>query len=1117
MKKNRHRLCLYRHRWQKIGCIMKLCLILVCAFSLSVSANTYAQQERVSLQMEKVTLKTLLDEIQEQTQLHFMLNQKLGERLGLVTVHVTNETVEQVLEKIFKDTGLTYKFMDGIIVVKEQEMQQQKAVEQIVLKGRVIDVHKQPLPGVTVVIKGTTLGTVTSEKGEFSFIASRTDDMVLVFSFIGMQPVEVRYIGQENIHVTMKEEIAEMEEVVVTGVFTRNANTYTGAVMTVKGEELRRVGSQNVLQSLKNLDPSFLQIENLAAGSNPNALPDFQMRGSSTVASIQGEYASSANQPLFILDGFETELTKILDLDMNLVESVTTLKDATAKAIYGAKAANGVIVIETRRPESGALRVSYTGNLNIEAPDLSSYDLCNASEKLAVERMAGLFTSDNAVTQISLDKTYTNKLLEILSGVNTDWKAQPTRVGVGHKHTLYLEGGDNAMLYGVELSYNNIKGVMKGSDRTTFSGGIALSYRWKDLTFRNKLTIDYNDNNESPWGTFDQYCRMNPYSRLYDENGNLVKNYSYTNVDGQVGQYYNPIFNTTLNTIDNKTYTNITDNFYLEWQIRQNLRFTGRFGFVRKTTTEDVFKPANHTDFATVSDVYRRGSYQQANGKHTNVNADAGLSYSLQFDKHLIFLNAQVNMSNNVYSTVKVEAEGFPNDYMNDISFAIQYAKDKKPTGEEGISRSCGGLLSLNYSYDERYLIDANYRLSGSSETGADNRWGSFWSVGAGWNVHKERFLSDQEVINRLKLRASFGYTGSQGFSSYDAMATMVYYSDASYNGSIGSYLRGLANPGLRWQEKYDSNFGVDINLFNNRMTGRFDYYISNTKGMITNVTVPATTGFSTYVDNLGETENKGYEVYLNYRVYDHSRDYINVYASMANNKNTLKKISNSLHAWNEKQDQAMVDDKLTTPSVKYYEGCSMNAIWAVPSLGIDSQNGREIFVKKDGTVTYDYNVADQVVCGDNQPKFNGNIGVNGEIKGIGFTVAANYRWGGEIYNSTLVNKVENAPIEYNLDRRVFTDRWQNAGDRALYKSIADQSITYPTSRFVEKYNTFTLSTLSLYYDFRGWKFMKSSIFERLKVTAYTNDLFVISSVKTERGTSYPFARTFTLSIQATF
>jgi hypothetical protein len=565
----------------------------------------------------------------------------------------------------------------------------------------------------------------------------------------------------------------------------------------------------------------------------------------------------------------------------------------------------------------------------------------------------------------------------------------------------------------------------------------------------------------------------------------------------------------------NTTYTNITNNFYAEWQVLDNLKLTGRFGLVRKTTTEDDFKPANHTDFASYTDAFRKGSYYKMNGKYTDINADLGINYSLQFaEKHLLFFNGQLNMSNNTYSTAAMTAEGFANDNMNDITFAVQYEKNGKPTGTEGISRSCGALASINYSYDNRFLFDANYRLTGSSETGSNNRWGSFWSIGGGWNIHNEPWMkSAKDIVNQLKLRGSFGYTGSQGFSSYDAMPTFVYFSNDSYNGSIGSYVKGLANKNLKWQQKYDTDFGLDFAFLKNRITGRFDYYIANTKGMITNVTVPATTGFSTFVANLGETENKGYEFYLNARILENKRDYLNVYASVAHNKNTLKKISNSLRAWNDNADANVS----STPAVKYYEGQSMNAIWAVKSLGIDPQNGKEIFVKKDGTTTYTYSTDDQVVCGDNQPKFNGNIGFNGEYKCFGFSVTGNYRWGGQYYNQTLVNKVENAALQYNVDRRVFTDRWQKAGDIALYKAITDKTITYPTSRFVEDYNLFTLSSVSIYYDFRNFAFVRNSFLDRLKVTAYANDLFVVSSVKTERGTSYPFARTFSLSIQATF
>lgn len=807
-----------------------------------------------------------------------------------VSGSVKDEDFGGVIQMLLSGKPLEYSHEGNLVNVTLRDPQRSYDNEKRELRGTVISSEdNMPVIGATVRIMGTKEAVVTDPDGKFVF-KKWPHSARLVISYIGMTSKNVR--ATENMRIVLSPDSKQMEEVVVNGTFTRKANTFTGAITSVKGEELQKVGNNNVLQSLKNIDPSFMQIENLGAGSNPNALPDFQMRGASTISSVQGEYASSANQPLFILDGFETELTKILDLDMNQVESITSLKDATAKAIYGSKAANGVIVIETKRPDQGKMRVTYTGSLDVEVPDLSSYDLCNASEKLQVEKMAGLFSSDNALSQITLDKAYANKLRDVLAGVNTDWLAQPVRTGVGHKHSLYLEGGQKDLQYGLNLAYNNIEGAMKGSNRNTFSGGITLSYRLNNLVFRNKLSVDYNSSNNSPYGSFSSYYSMNPYSRLYDENGNMVKSYSYTNNAGQVGDYYNPLYNTTLNTIDNSTYTTINNNFYLEWQISQAFRMTGKFGIIRKTTTQDVFKPANHTDFVSMTDVYRKGSYNQTNGKFTDINAELGFQYSKQVGKHLVFSNAQLSMSDNTYSSVGIQAEGFPNDFMDDITFAVQYAKNSRPIGSEGISRSCGGLLSVNYSYDERYLFDANYRLSGSSETGSQNRWGSFWSVGGGWNAHNEKFIKKLGFIDRLKLRGSFGYTGSQGFSSYDAMATFMYYKDASYNGNIGSYVKGLANDALHWQEKYDTNLGLDFNLFKNRLSGRFDYYISDTKGMITNVTVPYSTGFSTYVANLGETENKGIELYLNYRVFSANQgiDYINVFGNLAHNKNKLKK-----------------------------------------------------------------------------------------------------------------------------------------------------------------------------------------------------------------------------------
>ena len=1097
--------------------VKKKRVLLLILFATVVAFTAMAQNSQgITMKFSNEALSSALQRLEKASGNKIMFTYEDVQQYR-VDGQVTNASFDEAMQYLLKNKPLDYKKDGKLVTVTLQRNPRQTGNRDIT--GIVTDELGEPLPGATVTNvqqKGEreTFIAITDMNGHFKLTLSRDVRQVEV-SYIGFIPKVVNLTSASSYEVQLKQESNAIDEVVVTGAFERKANTYTGAVTTVKGEDLKKVGNANVLQSLKNIDPSFVQIENLGAGSNPNATPDYQMRGSSSISQVQGQYASNANQPLFILDGFETTLTKILDLDMNQVESVTTLKDATAKAIYGSKAANGVVVIETIKPESGRLRVTYTGSMSLEVPDLTSYNLTNAEEKLETEMMAGIFTSENAQTQITLNQTYTSKLREILAGVNTDWLAQPVRNGFGHKHSLYLEGGDKAMQYGVNLSYNRIGGAMKGSDRSILSGGVTLSYRIKNFQFRDKLSIDYNDSHNSPYGTFSTYARLNPYSRLYDSVGNYIQGYDYENLNRFT--IYNPLYNTTMNTIDKTGYTTIQNDFYVEWFITEQLKMTGRFGIVNTHNTVDIFKPANHSDFATVSDVFRRGSYYQENGNRTDISADLGLQWSKMWGENLLFINGQLNMSDTKFNTTGVTAEGFPNDFMDDIKFAVQYAKESKPLGSEGITRNCGGLLSLNYSYAERYLFDANYRLMGSSEAGSKNRWGSFWSVGAGWNIHNEAWFKDSKVVNRLKLRASYGYTGSQGFSSYDAMPTFVYYGNRSYNGSIGSYIERLANETLKWQEKYDTNIGLDFAFFKNRLSGRFDYYIATTKGMVTNVTVPYTTGFTTYVANLGETENKGIEAYLNYKLYDAGRNYINVFASAAHNKNTLKKISNSLRAWNDAQDASALENKTTAPQVKYFEGCSMNAIWAVPSLGIDPQNGKEIFVKRDGTVTYEYDMNDQVVCGDTQPKWNGLFGLNGEYNGWGWNISMNYRWGGQIYNSTLVNKVENADIHYNVDKRVMTERWQKPGDMALYKAITDLSTTYPTSRFVQDYNLFTLSSLSVYYDFRNCKFVKNSFLERMKITAYTNDLFVISSIKTERGTDYPYARTFSLSAQVTF
>ncbi|MBQ6910690.1 MAG: TonB-dependent receptor plug domain-containing protein, partial [Bacteroidales bacterium] len=416
------------------------------------------------------------------------------------------------------------------------------------VSGTVYDETGERFPGVGVITLDRKFGVLTNADGQFVLTGLPASSTILV-EIMGYKTQEFKVSGipqGERLDIYLELDSETLQETVVTGIFTRRKDSFTGSVQTVTSDEIKKISNANVIASLKVIDPSMVVLENLAAGSDPNAMADIQIRGASTLStatqSLKSDYLNSGNTPLFILDGFETSLQKITDMDMNRVQSITILKDASAKAIYGSKGANGVIVIETKRPESGKMRITYTGSMSLEVPDLTSYDLTNAAEKLEVERMAGLFTSDNAKSQVALDQTYTEKLRELLAGVETDWLAQPVRNGFGHKHSLYLEGGDKAMQYGVNLSFNRIGGAMKGSDRNTFSGGITLAYRIKNFQFRDKLTVDYNKSHNSPYGTFDQYYQMNPYSRLRDESGELIRSYSYMNNSGESAAYYNPLY-----------------------------------------------------------------------------------------------------------------------------------------------------------------------------------------------------------------------------------------------------------------------------------------------------------------------------------------------------------------------------------------------------------------------------------------------------------------------------------------------------------------------------------------------------------------------------------------------
>ena len=1099
--------------------IFRAIVLLMAVWALCLPGQSMAQEKKdgLTLECKNEPLPEVLKKVEELSGFKVLFTYDDVQEFK-VTVSAKDVTINELMDSVLRDftPPLEFRIRGNSITVTRTAVRATPVLNR--LKGVVTDSFGNPLPGVNVRTNDNLAVGVTNADGQFEInLPTGANVTEVSFTFIGMKPVTVSYKGKP-LNIRMQDDSQTMDEVVVTGLFNYKASSFTGSAKTFTKDQLQAVGNQNIIKSLANLDPSFILEDNNLNGSNPNAFNDITIRGNASFTGLQGEYEGNPNEPLFILDGFETSSQTVFDLDMNRVKSVTILKDAAAKAIYGSKASNGVVVVETIAPEPGRLRLTYTGDVDVTVPDLTSYDLCNAAEKLQVELNAGRYTGTTPAYQQELREQYNALRANVMRGVDTYWLSQPLRTGVGQQHSLYMEGGDERMRYSATIGYNGIAGVMKGSDRSTISGNIKLSYRYKNLLFNNSFSLTANTANDSPYGTFSDYVSANPYYSPYDENGNLVKVLGSFNDDSYI--YYNPLYNAHIGTKNFSKYTEYTENFYIEWRATDYLRFTGRVGYTYQTNKREDFWPGDHTAYATWTgdNYFKRGSYTITDGESSTLSSDITANYTGQFGKHMLLANAAWSLNSSTSNSHGMTAWGFLNNRVDDISFARQYAENGRPSGSEATTREIGITGAVNYSYDDRYMADVSLRYNGSSVFGSDNRWGTFWSVGLGWNLHNEEFIERLGFINLMKLRASYGLTGNQNFNPYQAKATYNFYSDVVYDNIVGAYLMAMANDKLKWQQTADLNIGLDLQLFNN-FNLVIDVYRSKTKDALLAMTLPTSTGFSSYQENLGNVENRGFDATMNWRFFHTNDSWASLNFSVGHNVNKITEINEALRSFNEEQEADQAENETTAPIIRYEEGQSMTAIWAVQSLGIDPATGEELFLKKDGkTTTYDWSSDDYIVAGDSNPKYHGNFGLSGEYKGIGLTCSFSYKLGGDYYNQTLVDRVENVDIANNVDRRVLSDTWQQAGDVAKFKRITSSpTTTYPTTRFVEKNNELQFASFSCYYDFKYQSWLQKIKLERLKLSFYMNDLFRVSTVKTERGLDYPYARSFSFQLSATF
>ena len=983
------------------------------------------------------------------------------------------------------------------------------------VRGKVVDEKKQPIPGVSVRLGGTSMGIATDVDGKFKLLIP-ADTATLVVSFIGMKTEIVKIprlkagVEQKELTIVLREEDVKLEDVVVTGIFTRKKESFTGSASTYSAAELKTMGTQNVLQSLKTLDPAFAIIEDNQFGSDPNRLPNMEIRGKSSMLGLRDELDADPNQPLFILDGFESTLAAINDLDINRVASITILKDAASTAIYGSKAANGVIVVETVKPEAGKLQVSYNGNMNISIPDLSSYNLMNSREKLEFELLAGRYdpASWSTASEVKLNELYNEKLKVIESGVNTYWLAEPLRVGVNQKHSLYVQGGEGNFLFGLGAGYNGISGVMEKSDRSVLSGNIDLIYRMSKFQFSNKFSLTSTDY-KNPIVAFYEYAEANPYYKKYNDDGTVDKwleNNDYFKAS-------NPLWNAKQNSRDEGKNLALSNYFMAEYFPTTEWRVRARLGLTYGNDDTEKFYSRNDTRYEDVETI-KKGEYRSTNTRKNQVEAELSVTYAKVLGKHRINLVAGGNLSSDKSLTQGYSALGFPEGDFSYPSFSNGYPENGTPTYYESVSRSVNGYFNTGYSFDDRYLMDFSLRTSGSSVFGTSRKYNTTWSVGLGWNLHKEKFIMDHVAwIDLLKLRASIGNPGNQSFDSAQSLLTYSFqYGSMNYFG-LGAVLSQIGNPDLEWQITVDKNIGLDVTLFNKRFSLTADYYYKVTDPLLIKVSTPLSSGTSTYMTNAGEQVSQGLTASVSYYIFQNFEQRFSwmVRANVRTQKTRINKIGNKLSTLN-----ASGKGENT---VRYYDGADPDDTWAVRSAGIDPSNGKELFYAKDGGYTYDFTYDDEVICGNTRPDVEGVIGSSLNWKGFSVSLNFRYQMGADVFNEALYNKVENisrSDLNKNQDKRALYERWQEVGDIVHFKDIASAASTPMSSRFVQTENVLTLESLYLGYEFyNGW--IEKLGLSSLKLQFSMRDVFRASTIRSERGISYPFARSMEAGLSFNF
>ena len=1074
-----------------------------------------SQAQELVVEVKSMPLEQVFSQLNQQYGYHFIYVASILEGLPKVSASVTSPQINDVMDALLKDLPLAYTVRGRVVTLVQKEVGNEGR-DKIVITGMLYDKETlNPISNVSVQWGSLLSGTVSSLDGTFEIqVPSNTDS--LHFTVVGYYPHREVLRGAGEYRIGLNPQVMGINEVVVTGIVEREHESYTSATTVISGRQLRQLTNTNTLSALQALDPAFVIIANNLRGSDPSLLPQIELRGKTSLTglSLEGELGIDPNLPLFILNGFETSLEQIVELDINRIESVTLLKDAASSALYGARSANGVVVVETRKPVSGTPRFSYRADIGFEKADISDYNMMNALEKVEFEKLAGrydrlLFYED----PVALSRTYNERRKKALEGQDFNWLEVPLQHGITQNHSLFVEGGGSHWRYAAGGNWRNRQGVMQGTLRTTWGTWGDVSFQKGKWLLQAQSFVNGSQSQGTPSVDFSNYVKQSPlYTPL--DTGKYLDAIPYREIPGFYREP-NYLYDAGLSSFSSNQTQSYQQNISVQWELSSHWELSSRWqlSYIQSKYTNFISPKASQYDEVPI---LQRGEYNLNQSKHVayHGNIMATWKHTLA-DKHKFVVNVRAEIQqhdrNNSGYTLRgfpMEATGYPEEAYDEVPSTSQ------PLPSPPVIRRVNGLVSANYVLKDRYFIDLTGRVDGSTQFGSANRYAAFWSAGIGWNMHAEPFMKEVNFIRVFRLRLNTGLTGNQSFGSF--LSTVVYEPLATQldNGIVHS---SLGNPQLRWQTTQQTNVGLDLELWKGRFTFTGNWYQKNTNPLIGVIDMSPSSGVSSYATNVGKLKTHGIDVSLRFSpIFHPDRDVQwSIGLTLFNHQSRYANLTEELLALNEQMSNNL-------SLQRYIEGYSPDDLWAVRSLGIDPSTGQEVFITKDGEQSFHYNPADVIVVGNARPWIDGFI--NTVIDYKGFSIGAYFRYSlrRDLLNEVLYDKVENIDFDglsANQDRRALYDRWQKPGDRARFRGISLLQDTPISSRFIQRENLFSGDALSIGYTFRADKsrFLQRLGLKQLRLTGYANDFLRLYNVLAERGTQYPFSKTYSFSLEATW